>query len=96
VGHFSHAFRRTLGVAPHNWLIEQRIVLSKEKLRDDRRSLTDVAAECGFSDQSHFTRHFTRIVGVGPGAWRRALKDKPEFRSDFVGCTRTVQNSGSG
>jgi len=46
VGHFSHAFRRTLGVAPHNWLIEQRIVLSKEKLRDDGLSLTDVAAEC--------------------------------------------------
>src|SRR6185295_6432942 len=62
VNYFSHAFRRTLGVAPHNWLIEQRIVLSKEKLRDDRLSLSDVAAECGFSDQSHFTRHFTRIV----------------------------------
>jgi AraC family transcriptional regulator len=37
VGHFSHAFRRTLGVAPHKWLIEQRVVLSKEKLRDDGR-----------------------------------------------------------
>jgi AraC family transcriptional regulator len=74
VAHFSHAFHRTLGVAPHNWLIEERIVLSKEKLRDDRLSLTDVAAECGFSDQSHFTRHFTRAVGVSPGAWRRALK----------------------
>ena len=36
VGHFSRAFRRTLGVAPHSWLIEQRIVLSKERLRDDR------------------------------------------------------------
>jgi AraC-like DNA-binding protein len=33
--HFSHAFRRTLGVAPHKWLIEQRVALSKEKLRDD-------------------------------------------------------------
>jgi AraC family transcriptional regulator len=75
VGHFSHAFRRTLGVAPHKWRIGQRIVLSKEKLRDDRLSLTDVAAECGFSDQSHFTQHFTRIVGVSPGAWRRALKE---------------------
>src|SRR6478735_7575652 len=49
-GHFSHAFRRTLGVAPHKWRIGQRIVLSKEKLRDDRLSLTDTA-ECGFSDQ---------------------------------------------
>ena len=37
--HFSRAFRRSVGVAPHNWLIEQRIVLSKKKLRDDRLSL---------------------------------------------------------
>jgi AraC family transcriptional regulator len=74
-GHFSRAFRRTMGVAPYSWLNEQRIVLSKEKLRDDRLSLADVAAECGFCDQSHFTRHFTRIVGVTPGAWRRALKE---------------------
>jgi AraC family transcriptional regulator len=74
VAHFSRAFHRTLGVAPHKWLIEQRVVLSKEKLRDDGLSLTDVAAECGFSDQSHLARHFQRIVGVSPGAWRRAIK----------------------
>jgi AraC family transcriptional regulator len=74
VGHFSHAFRRTLGVAPHKWLIEQRVVLSKEKLRDNGLSLSDVAAECGFSDQSHLTRVFRQTVGVSPGAWRRALK----------------------
>jgi AraC family transcriptional regulator len=73
--HFSRAFRRSVGVAPHNWLIEQRIVLSKKKLRDDRLSLTDVALECGFCDQAHFSRLFTRIVGVSPGAWRRALKE---------------------
>ena len=75
VGHFSHAFRRTLGVAPHKWLIEQRVVLSKEKLRDDGLSLSDVAMECGFSDQSHLTRVFRQTVGVSPGAWRRALKE---------------------
>jgi AraC family transcriptional regulator len=74
VGYFSHAFRRTLGVAPHKWLIEQRVVLSKEKLRDDGLSLSDVAMECGFSDQSHLTRAFRQTVGVSPGAWRRALR----------------------
>src|SRR6202040_3492925 len=74
VGHFSHAFRRTLGVAPHKWLAEQRVVLSKEKLRRDELSLSDVAAECGFSDQSHLTRVFRQRVGASPGAWRRALK----------------------
>jgi AraC family transcriptional regulator len=74
VGYFSHAFRRTLGVAPHQWLIEQRVALSKEKLRHDGLSLSDVAAACGFSDQSHLTRAFRQTVGVSPGAWRRALK----------------------
>ena len=74
VGHFSHAFRRTLGVVPYKWLIEQRIVLSKEKLRDDGLSISDVAMECGFSDQSHLTRVFRHTVGVSPGAWRWALK----------------------
>jgi AraC family transcriptional regulator len=58
VGYFSHAFRRTLGMAPHQWLIEQRVALSKEKLRDDGLSLSDVAAECGFSDQSHLNASF--------------------------------------
>jgi AraC-like DNA-binding protein len=74
VGYFSHAFRHTLGVAPHKWLIEQRVVLSKDKLRDDGLSLSDVATECGFSDQSHLTRVFRQKFGVTPGAWRRALK----------------------
>jgi AraC-like DNA-binding protein len=64
----------TLGVAPHRWLIEQRVVLCKEKLRDDGLSLSDVAAECGFGDQSLLTRAFRQAVGVSPGAWRRAVK----------------------
>jgi AraC family transcriptional regulator len=29
-------------------------------------------ADCGFADQSHFTRVFTRAVGISPGQWRRA------------------------
>ncbi|WFU45731.1 AraC family transcriptional regulator (plasmid) [Bradyrhizobium sp. CB82] len=73
--HFARAFRVSVGVTPHNWLVEQRIELSKKKLRDDRLPLADVAAECGFSDQSHFSRHFSRIVGASPGAWRQAAKE---------------------
>jgi AraC family transcriptional regulator len=74
VSHFSRAFRRTAGVAPHNWLLARRVEVAKEKLRDGRLSLLDVALVCGFADQSHFTRVFARTVGVSPGAWRRALE----------------------
>ena len=47
--------------------------VAKEKLRDGGLSLSDVALTCGFANQSHLTRVFTRMVGVSPGAWRRAL-----------------------
>jgi AraC family transcriptional regulator len=74
VSHFSRAFRRTVGMAPHNWLLNHRIEVAKEKLHDRRLSLSEVALVCGFADQSHLNRVFTRMVGVSPGAWRRALE----------------------
>jgi AraC family transcriptional regulator len=73
VSHFSRAFRRTMGVAPHNWLLIHRIEVAKEKLRNSGLSLSEVALACGFADQSHLTRVFTGTVGVSPGAWRRTL-----------------------
>ena len=75
VSHFSRAFRRSMGVAPHNWLLLRRIEVAKEKLRNTRLSLSEVALACGFADQSHLTRVFTGMVGVSPGAWRRALDE---------------------
>jgi AraC family transcriptional regulator len=74
MSHFSRQFRRTTGLPPHKWLLTRRIEVAKEKLDDRRLSLSDVAAACGFADQSHLTRVFTRIVGATPGAWRRALE----------------------
>jgi AraC family transcriptional regulator len=75
MSHFSHAFRVTMGVAPHKWLLMRRVEVAKEKLRDSRLPLSDVALACGFADQSHLTKVFTRSVGLSPGAWRRMLKD---------------------
>jgi AraC family transcriptional regulator len=73
VSHFSRAFRVTAGAAPYRWLMTRRVEAAKEKLRDGRLSLSDVALACGFADQSHLTRIFTGMVGLSPGAWRRTL-----------------------
>ena len=75
VSHFSRAFRRTMGMAPHQWLLTKRIEAAKGKLRDNKIPLSDVALACGFADQSHLTRVFTRAVGLSPGAWRRAVDE---------------------
>lgn len=69
--HFSRAFKETIGVAPHQWLVRRRIEVAKALLKAPSMSLTEVALKCGFADQSHFTRVFSRIVGISPGAWRR-------------------------
>ena len=70
-GHFITAFRETTGLTPHRWLTARRIDRAKALLSMRSLPLADVAAACGFSDQSHLTRVFTRTVGVTPGSWRR-------------------------
>jgi AraC family transcriptional regulator len=72
VSHFSRSFRRSVGAAPHNWLLTRRVDAAKAKLHDGRLSLSEVALACGFADQSHLTRVFTRMVGLSPAVWRRA------------------------
>ncbi|HVP85666.1 MAG TPA: AraC family transcriptional regulator [Rhizomicrobium sp.] len=69
--HFARAFRASTGMAPHQWLLFRRVEKSKALLRNVRLSLADVALVCGFADQSHFTRVFTKFVGISPGLWRR-------------------------
>lgn len=72
--YFIHAFRETTGQTPHQWLIAQRLERARALLRDLERPLAEIAADCGFADQSHFTRVFTRHVGMPPGHWRRAIR----------------------
>jgi len=69
--HFSRAFRQSTGTSPHRWLLHQRVEKAKGLLRDRQSPLSEVALACGFADQSHLTRVFTRLSGAGPAAWRR-------------------------
>jgi AraC family transcriptional regulator len=69
--HFSRAFRRSTGKAPHQWLLQRRIDKAKQLLRQSKLPLSEVAVVCGFAHQSHFTGVFTRLVGASPGQWRR-------------------------
>ncbi|TCV95927.1 AraC-like DNA-binding protein [Luteibacter rhizovicinus] len=71
VNHFSRAFRCSVGMPPHRWVLQRRIARARELLTGTALPLADVALACGFAEQSHFTRVFARSVGLPPGAWRR-------------------------
>ncbi|WP_440642664.1 helix-turn-helix domain-containing protein [Bradyrhizobium sp. PUT101] len=69
--HFARSFRRSTGVAPHEYLSRLRIEEAKRLMADTKLSLADIALICGFGDQSYFTRVFSRTIGTSPGLWRR-------------------------
>jgi AraC family transcriptional regulator len=70
-GYFARAFKLSTGIPPYQWLTKMRVERAKELLRDPRCELADIALHCGFVDQSHFTRVFSRSEGYSPGRWRR-------------------------
>jgi len=78
--HFSRAFRQAVGVPPHRWLTKRRVERAKDLMRDGDLELAEIALACGFVDQSHLTRTFTRHEGSGPGKWRR-LRSSPSPQS---------------
>jgi AraC family transcriptional regulator len=69
--HFGRAFRQTTGMPPHQWLIKQRVRRAKALLSTGSLELAEIARACGFTDQSHFTRVFSKSERVTPGRWRR-------------------------
>jgi len=71
VSHFSRAFRKSTGLAPHAWLQQARVAHAMTLLRQRGQSLSEIALACGFVDQSHFTRVFVQRVGLAPGSWRK-------------------------
>ena len=70
-GHFSRMFKLTFRETPTAYLMRQRVRYAQERMLTSDRSLAQIALDCGFSDQSHFSRVFRRVVGRTPRRWRR-------------------------
>jgi AraC family transcriptional regulator len=69
--HFARQFKAATGLPPHQYVITRRVERAKELLQAGAAvSLAEVALRAGFSDQSQFSRHFKRLVGVTPGQFR--------------------------
>ncbi len=67
------AFRAKVGLPPHAFLNQIRIDRARHFLRRGD-SLAEAAFSTGFVDQSHFTRHFKKLVGVTPGHYRNSFR----------------------
>ena len=72
VYHFSRAFKASVGMPPHRYLLEQRIRKAAELIERSEQLLINIALAVGFADQAHFSRTFHALVGLTPCQFRRA------------------------
>lgn len=69
---FARAFKRAIGVSPHQYVLQQRIERAKVLLAHTDFAIHDISYQLGFSSQSHFTTAFRQAIGITPKAFREA------------------------
>ncbi|KGE01228.1 MULTISPECIES: AraC family transcriptional regulator [Rhizobium/Agrobacterium group] len=67
--HLIRAFRKEFHITPHSFLTDIRIREARKRLQEGGQP-AEIALECGFADQAHFTRHFKARTGLTPGQYR--------------------------
>jgi AraC-like DNA-binding protein len=74
---FAASFKEKVGMAPLAYLIEWRMRLARDALRNDSRPLSELAAATGYKSESAFSTAFRRVVGSSPQQFRNAARRRP-------------------
>lgn len=72
--YFAMQFKQSIGVTPHQYVVQQRIEKAKRLLLNSNTSVAEISYSVGFTNQSHLNFHFKRVMGVTPGQYRRAAR----------------------
>jgi len=95
--HLARLFKQSMGAPPHRYLIRVRVQSAHSLLSigAERRSLAEVATTVGFSDQSHLTRHFKRVLGVTPGQLTASPAGPPSPHVEIVPSPPSMSRTGN-
>lgn len=68
--YFASLFKQSVGVPPHQYLVQQRITKVKQLLRSTDLTIAEIASCTGFSSQSHLTQTFCKYLAITPKIYR--------------------------
>lgn len=71
---FAHNFKRVTGLAPHQYVIRERVERAKHLLRETDTSVTAITYSLGFGSPSRFALVFRRATGTTPSAYRACFR----------------------
>ncbi|WP_333826530.1 AraC family transcriptional regulator [Pararhodobacter sp.] len=69
---FTRRFRASFGMPPYRYVTARRVARARQLLMQGQFAVKEVAALCGFADQAHLTRIYSRETGVTPAAFRKS------------------------
>jgi AraC family transcriptional regulator len=69
--HLARTFREHYGCTMGEYVRTRRIEAARHRLAHTHDPLAEIALDAGYADQAHFSRHFKRVTGLTPGAYRR-------------------------
>jgi AraC family transcriptional regulator len=77
--HFSRSFKRSVGIAPYQYLMQQRVERAKQLLTKrfskgeapPTIAISTIALDCGFANQTHLTKVFRQMTGMTPKAYQK-------------------------
>jgi AraC family transcriptional regulator len=69
--HFLRLFKKSVGITPHQYILQQRIDRAKYLLQSSNLDISEIAFRVGFCDSSHLTRCFKNSLGKTPSQWRQ-------------------------
>lgn len=81
VSSFQRSFKRELGLSFNKYVNSLRISKARQLLHDRRRSISDIARACGFTNPYHFSRTFKKLTNASPRSFRKSLAPKPSPKS---------------
>ncbi|MBO9127767.1 MULTISPECIES: helix-turn-helix domain-containing protein [unclassified Rhizobium] len=91
--YFSRVFKSAYNESPYNYVLRRRMELAKALITETDGPLSEIALDCGISDQAHLCKTFRKVFGMTPNNWRRRSQVVRASVKRFPSTVRTEMGS---
>jgi len=69
--HFFRMFKKVMAISPYQYLLQRRLKYAEEEIQSDKKNISEIALDAGFSDLFTFSKSFKKNYGISPRAYHK-------------------------